>query len=75
MKKVQEFVGYFIAVVFAFTLICIVVGIGLIGFDAAARCWSKLFGEFELSDFVLIASIVFTTVVKIVEFAEGRKRK
>lgn len=75
MKKVQEFIGYFFAVAFVMIMVSIVVGIGLIGFETASKYWCELFGTFELPDFILVSSIVFTIVVKIIESLKGRKSK
>lgn len=71
MKKLQEFLGYWLTVVLVLVVFSIVVGLGLTGWLVASQYWHKLFGVVELDAVIFIVSMVATIIHVIAE----RKKK
>lgn len=71
MKKLQEFLGYWLTVVLVLVVFSIVVGLGLTGWLVASQYWHKLFGVVELDTVIFIVSMVATIIHVIAE----RKKK
>lgn len=71
MKKLQEFLGYWLTVALVLVAFSIVVGLGLTGWLVASQYWYKLFGVVELDTVIFIVSMAATIIHTIAE----RKKK